>query len=400
MKRLTAFWLSACFLCTIPVQAQSFIPERDSSDISLFEYATKIPKRNNVFNLDLEMHASFNTFFTGHKLDEAAFRFNHIKIEATGEVNDRLFYWYRQNLNQGNEGMDLENLPESIEYAMIGYRLNDKFTITLGKQDAAWGGFEYDLDPYAIYEYSDMNEYMDCYFTGVTLGYQPTPSQELRLQVTDNRIGSMEDTYGILPAGIEKPRAPLFYTFNWNSSYLDEILNLRYSATVGEQAKGKWMYMAWAGHNVCTGPFDGYFDVMYTRGSLDPLGILTELVPPSAENEEGPVCLRNIQYLSLVAEMNYRFHPKWNAFAKGMYETGSVYKAGDEEGELPDGKYRTAWGLQTGIEFYPMADENLHIFLTGTARFYNLTEKAKALCASIENTQRLSVGFIYKLPLY
>ena len=210
----------------------------------------------------------------------------------------------------------------------------------------------------------------------------------------------MEDTYGILPAGIEKPRAPLFYTFNWNSSYLDEILNLRYSATVGEQAKGKWMYMAWAGHNVCTGPFDGYFDVMYTRGSLDPLGILTELVPPSAENEEGPVCLRNIQYLSLVAEMNYRFHPKWNAFAKGMYETGSVYKAGDEEGELPDGKYRTAWGLQTGIEFYPMADENLHIFLTGTARFYNLTEKAKALCASIENTQRLSVGFIYKLPLY
>ena len=56
---------------------------------------------------------------------------------------------------------------------------------------------------------SDMNEYMDCYFTGVTLGYQPTPSQELRLQVTDNRIGSMEDTYGILPAGIEKPRAPL-----------------------------------------------------------------------------------------------------------------------------------------------------------------------------------------------
>ena len=90
MKRLTAFWLSACFLCTVPIQAQSFIPERDSTDISLFEYTTKIPKRNNVFNLDLEMHASFNTFFTEHKLDEAAFRFNHIKLEATGEINDRL----------------------------------------------------------------------------------------------------------------------------------------------------------------------------------------------------------------------------------------------------------------------------------------------------------------------
>lgn len=296
--------------------------------------------------------------------------------------------------------MELENLPESIEYALVGYRLSDKFTVTLGKQDAAWGGFEYDLDPYAIYEYSDMNEYMDCYFTGLTLGYQPVASQELRIQVTDNRIGSMEDAYGTLPAGIEKPRAPLFYTFNWNSSYLDEVLNLRYSATAGEQAKGKWMYMAWAGHNVCTGPFDGYLDVMYTRGPLDPLGILTELVPSSGDNEEEPVCLRNVQYFSLVAEMNYRFHPKWNAFAKGMYETGSIYKTREEEGELPKGKYRTAWGYQAGIEFYPMADENLHIFLTGTARSYHLTEKAQALGASIENTQRLSVGFIYKLPLY
>ncbi len=126
MKRLTAFWLSACFLCTIPVQAQSFIPERDSSDISLFEYVTKIPKRNNVFNLDLEMHASFNTFFTGHKLDEAAFRFNHIKIEATGEVNDRLFYWYRQNLNQGNEGMDLENLHIFLTGTARFYNLTEK----------------------------------------------------------------------------------------------------------------------------------------------------------------------------------------------------------------------------------------------------------------------------------
>ena len=74
MKRLTAFWLSACFLCTVPVQAQSFIPERDSSDISLFEYATKIPKRNNVFNLDLEMHASFNTFFTTSSMRSTTIR--------------------------------------------------------------------------------------------------------------------------------------------------------------------------------------------------------------------------------------------------------------------------------------------------------------------------------------
>ena len=399
MKRLTLLWLIGLFFYTSVLQAQS-IPERNSSAVSVFEYATKIPKRNKVFNLDLEMHGSFNSFFNGGKFDEAAFRFNHIKLEATGEINDRFFYWYRQNLNQGNEGMDLENLPESIEYALIGFNINDKFTLTLGKQDAAWGGFEYDINPFEVYEYSDMNEYMSCWFTGVTLAYQLAEYQELRVQVTDNRIGSMEDAYGTLPEGIEKPGAPLFYTFNWNSSYLDEVINLRYSATAGEQAKGKWMYMAWAGHNVCSGPFDGYFDVMYTRASLDPLGIMTELTP--AEDEEaGPVCMQNVQYLSLVAEMNYRFHDKWNVFVKGMYETASTYKAGGtDDMPLPTGKYRTAWGYQAGLEFFPMADDNMHFYLTGTGRSYSLTDKAKALGASVENTQRLSVGFIYKLPLY
>ena len=156
--------------------------------------------------------------------------------------------------------------------------------------------------------------------------------------------------------------------------------------------------MAWAGHNVCAGPFDGYFDVMYTRAALDPLGILTELVP--AEDEEaGPVCLQNVEYLSLVAELNYRFHPKWNVFAKGMYETGSLYD-GDVEAGLTSGKYRTAWGYQAGLEFFPMADDNLHFYLTGTGRSYSLTDRAKELGASIDNTQRLSVGFIYKLPLF
>ena len=220
MKRLTVAWLSAFLFIgsalTSYAQTNSPIPERDSSSVSLFEYATKIPKRNKVFNLDLEMHAGFNADFFSGKLDEAAFRFRDVKIDVTGEVNDRLFYWYRQTLNGGYEGQALENLNESIEYAYIGYKLNERFTLTAGKQDVFYGGFEYDENPLLIYEYSDMNEYSLCYLTGIGLGYQPNESQEIRLQVTNSRMGSMEDEYGRLPEGFKKPRVPLFYTLNWN----------------------------------------------------------------------------------------------------------------------------------------------------------------------------------------
>ncbi len=76
MKRLTVAWLSAFLLSgsalTSYAQTNSPIPERDSSSVSLFEYATKIPKRNKVFNLDLRCTQDSTQTFLG-KLDEAAF---------------------------------------------------------------------------------------------------------------------------------------------------------------------------------------------------------------------------------------------------------------------------------------------------------------------------------------
>lgn len=290
MKRLTVAWLSAFLFIgsalTSYAQTNSPIPERDSSSVSLFEYATKIPKRNKVFNLDLEMHAGFNADFFSGKLDEAAFRFRDVKIDVTGEVNDRLFYWYRQTLNGGYEGQALENLNESIEYAYIGYKLNERFTLTAGKQDVFYGGFEYDENPLLIYEYSDMNEYSLCYLTGIGLGYQPNESQEIRLQVTNSRMGSMEDEYGRLPEGFKKPRVPLFYTLNWNGNFLDELIHLRYSVSAAEQAQGKYMYSVFTGQSIEAGPVYAYFDVMYSRGKLDPLGLLTELTQPEVSGEE------------------------------------------------------------------------------------------------------------------
>lgn len=402
MKRLT-FALALALTHVGPVavinaQTDKAIPEKDSSAVSLFEYVTKVPKKGKAFNLDLELHAGFYGDFQGGKLDEAAFRFKDVKLNISGEVNDRLSYSYRQRLNGSFDGPTLDNLNESIEYAYIGYKLSDRFTLTAGKQDAFFGGWEYDPNPLEIYQYSDMNDYIPCFLTGVGLAYQASETQEIRIQVTDSRMGSLEDDYGRLPEGIEKPKVPLYYFLNWNSSYLDERVNLRYSASVAEQAKGKYMYNIFAGQNLETGPVYAYLDVMYSRGQLDPLGILSYLTVPEEEAEDAiPVRLQNCDYFSLVAEVKYRFHPKWQLFAKGMYETASIYKAYDE---YEKGKYRTAWGYQGGLEYYPMADDNLHLFVNAIGQALTLTERAKAFDMSLDNTLCLAVGFVYKLPLY
>ncbi len=407
IKRQTVFALATTLWAGFlwPAHAQNASANADSTRVSLFERVTRIPKRSRAFNLNLEMHAGFYADFASKRLDEAAFRVKDVKVDITGDVTDRLFYWYRQKLNGGTGNQPLENLPESIEYAYIGYRLSDRFTLTAGKQDVFFGGFEYDPNPLEIYEYSDMNEYALCYLTGVGLAYQATASQEIRLQITNSRMGDLEDDYGRMPEGFSKPKVPLYYTLNWNSSYFDEQVNLRYSASAAEQAKGRYMYAFFAGQNFDAAPWYAYFDVMYMRGALDPLGLLTELKETAFDKEDEeepeeavPVRLQHGAYLSLVAEAKYRFHPKWQCFAKGMYETASLYRA---DGTYEKGRYRTAWGYQGGIEFYPMADDNLRLFLLASGRTYRLTQRTAALGnIPLESTARIAIGFVYQIPLY
>ena len=110
---------------------------------------------------------------------------------------------------------------------------------------------------------------------------------------------------------------------------------------------------------------------MYSHEGVDRKGIITSIV--GTDNQAHNAF--NAEYMSYVLHVNYRFAPKWNLFAKGMYETASVYKASDE---VEKGKYRTAWGYAGGIEFYPM-ESNLHFFLAYVGRSYKYTDRAKAL---------------------
>ena len=405
LKRQAALWLSALLflLVTQTVNAQSFIPERDSSEVSLLDYALQRPLQTPAFRLNLQMNAAFHSQFEESRYLNSSFRFNQIKLEAFGEIRETFFYWYRQRLNDWDAPLAPENLPESLEYAMIGYRFHPKWAIMAGKQHAAWGGFEYDLNPIDVYQYSDANDYMDCYFTGLTLAYQPRPTQEFMVQVTNNRLGSLKDMYGILPPSVRRTKAAFNYNLNWNSSYMDDLLTLRYSITAGQQAKNKWMFMAWGGQQLETDNTCTYLDVMYTRGALDPMGILTDFTLREDADDALPYGMQHTAYFSLVARTDWRFHAKWGLFAKGMYETASLYRSSSlpgVKGPLTKGKYRTALGYTAWVAFYPFADDNFRLFCQGTGRVYQLTHRADPFEFSMPNGGRISVGFSYNLPVF
>lgn len=389
MKKLTLMLLLAGSIQGIHAQ-QAESRDTFNPNTPLFEELTNVKKKSDKFNLYLNMQGSFDAHFRDG-FQEGNFNMRQLRIEAKGNINNWLSYRYRQRLNRSNDGSNMiDNVPTSIDYAGIGIKLNDRYSFFAGKQCAAYGGIEFDLNPIDIYQYSDMIDYMSNFMTGLNFGINMTPTQQLNLQILNSRNGSFDSTYGISednPSDLKSGKLPLVYTVNWNGNF-NNVFKTRWSASLLNEAESNNMYYFAFGNELNVGKWNAFVDLMYSMEDIDRKGIITSIVGKSDGHNAF-----DASYFSLVAKCNYRFLPKWNAFVKGMYETAAVTKASDD---IEKGKYRTSWGYLAGIEYYPM-ETNLHFFVTYVGRSFDFTSRAKQ---ENYNTNRVSVGFIWQMPVF
>ena len=366
--------------------------DASAGEESLFEKVTKIEKKQDNFHFLLNMNNSFDINNNDGTFENAKFNMRQLRIEAKGNINDTFSFRWRQRLNRNNspapDGID--NMPaSSIDVAGIGVKASDNFSMFLGKQCAAYGGIEFDLNPIEIYEYSDMVDYMSNFLTGANFQFQLNPSHQLQLQILDSRSASMSDMYG---EGYEQSKVPLLYTVNWNGNF-GSVFHTRWSYSLMSQADGYQSHYIALGNEVTINNFDAFFDVMYMREGIDREGIVSGIV---GNNKHGGH-RNDAEYLSLVMKAQYRFTPQWNVFVKGMYENQGFSKA---NGSIEKGKYRTALGYLAGVEYYPIKNSNLHFFLTYVGRHYTYTDRAKVFGVDDYSTNRLSLGYIWQLPMF
>ena len=386
--RNTAFALLALVTGVATAQVST-----GDNEATLFERVSKIEKKSDKFNLFFNMHYALDADFTAGNFDQGAFNMHQFRIEAKGKVTDWLSYRWRQRLNRCNDGGGfIDNLPNSIDLAYLNFSVTDKFNISAGKLCAAYGGIEFDMNPIEIYRYSEIINNMSNFMSGVMFTYDFNPNQQLAFQVLDSRNGSIEKTYG---ANLDANKLPFVYTLNWNANMFDGAWQTRWSASVMDEVKDKYMYYVALGNQFNFSPKCNMFvDLMSSYEQLDRKGIMTNIFG-GQDNFDGHN-MYNTLYSSLVTKVNWRFQPKWNFFVKGMLESAAIYRG--EEG-IADGNYRTSVGYLTGVEYYPM-ESNLHLFLTFVGQTHLFTERAKALGQNDYSTQRVSVGFIYQLPVY
>lgn len=393
MKILQILLSLICGVLTMNLSAASYF-QTDSliEDKTLVKSITGISKKHNHLNINFNTRFSFHGKLDGTDGDKTTFRADLLRLQVTGNISNHISYKWLQRLNANNGTGNLDNMLASTDCLGIGFRISPRFTVFAGKQYVDYGGFEYDADPALVYEYSDFGNYITCCLVGAHIEWEITPSHELRFQIVNARSSDAETTYGIFPIGFQPASVPLGYTINWNGNMFDKRLQTRCSFTLFHEGTDENVYLlaigtAWSGKHI-----DMYTDVMYSAEDIDKLGIISEMPVFSQTG----IRANNCRYLSVISRLNIHPCTKWNLFLKGFYETASIHQ---ENGAIVSGNYRTTYGYQGGVEYFPTGD-NFRLFLLYRGKDLCFSQAAKKTGTIGSRSQFLSVGLIYNLPIF
>lgn len=404
MKRL--FWIIAFMLPMIAsaqnektlISADDSIPSMIERMIAQKDFAKwgDYQPRKLTSHINLEFVTSANAYLTDGNFDEASFKLNRVRLEMYGRLNRHLSYHFRQSFNKYSNPHSVDNLSSSIEYANIKWHQSDFFELVAGKQFVNLAGYEGYLNALEVREFCNFNENVSVYQAGIMGVIHPNTDNQFSLQITNLRSGSDSDLYVYgLPDGIEPAKVPVLATANWNGWFADRAVHLMYSASAGQQAKGKNIYYLMCGNIYEKGPIIAYLDVLYSREGIDSQQRITTL---QGQNRGFlPATAQNTQHFTVIADCDYQFHPKWNAYLKGAYETAGVYES---NGIFSKGRYITSWNAQACLEWFPLTeDRGLKLFAHYVYHGHHLTENALSLNAYKPHTQRISVGLVYVMPV-
>ena len=327
------------------------------------------------FNMYFNFQTSLDAEKEGENDLTTKFQARQLRLEVRGDLTERIFYRFRHRLNKSNAAVSLDNLATATDMMYAGFRLNEKWTATVGKMCQMWGGYEFDLNPMNIYEYSDFLNNMDNFMLGAMITYTPNPNHEFNLQITDVRNSNFADLYATATATIKESNTPLAYIFNWNGNLLDGLVQTRWGAGLQSEADGYTNALVMLGTKLNLPKFQVFLDYMMANDQLDRLKFT-----PRSKAE----VVKDAKYNSFVLKAEYQPAPEWNIFAQGLYETANSRLANNEFKGI---------GYFAGVEYLPFKEQDLRFFLAYIGRSRD-TNSVKV------DTNRVSVGMMYRIKAF
>lgn len=362
---------------------------------SLYEMWKKEDARPFTSHMHIQFCTSFTSNFNDFSVEEATFKLNRLRMEILGRFLGKFGYRFRYTYNKYTNPNTVDNLSTHIELANMDWDVSKFITLKAGKQFFLLGGYEYYVTGIRVRQFSDFNNYTQSYLTGVSGTFHLTPTQDLSLQVANNRVET-ESQINTGEGQASVPKVPLMGTLNWTGRFLDDgALQFYYGAAAGQILRNRNIYYLTFGNVWERGPVLAYVDCMYSREEVDSKGLITAI--HAVGEDEKPMTAQYVQYLSWIGNLDYRLHPKWNMFVKGVYEWGGVYKTNRI---YERGIYRKSWNAQLCLEYYPLKRNDLQLFLHLSYKKYHFAERAKALGGADFSEQQIMLGLLYTIPVF
>ncbi|MFC2760081.1 porin [Hallella multisaccharivorax] len=373
----------------------------DGNYESLAHRVFNLEKKTDAFNVYFNYASSFQELDDGDRWT-SSFKNKQARIEIKGNITDKLSYRFRHRLNKNNTAQSEDNFAKATDILMVGYQLTPKVGIQGGKMCQNWGGFEFDENPMYIYQYSDMVDNMDNFMAGVNLSIKPVSTQEIAVNVTDAYNNKFADEYGSGAKSLEKGSGtrrleaanhPLTYIALWSGSFFGDRLQTRWSYGIQTQARHKYSRMVVLGQKLNLPTVQWYVDYMGAFDGLDRLRIASS-EGTSFLNANGANYFSDVHYNSLITKLNWQFAPQWNLMLKGTYETASV--SGQEEWK----NYRKSMMYLASVEYYPVKSQDFRVFLAYLGRHYNYSDKVAKYGLDDHSTNRIELGFMYRIKAF
>ena len=387
MKKLFIF---AMFLSVMGAFAQEDLQGQIDllrAELEQIKQAQAMPDTSegiNPIDKRFNMYFNFQSSLDAEKAEgadmTAKFKARQLRLEVRGNITDRIFYRFRHRLNRPTAAVKLDNLATATDMLYAGFHIDHKWALTVGKMCQAWGGYEFDLNPMNIYEYSDFIDNMDNFMLGGMITYAPNTNHEFNLQVTDVRNDSFENIYANRgpQSTLKQSNVPLTYILNWNGFLFDGILQTRWGVGLQSEADGYNNTMVMLGTRVALPKFQAFLDYMRADEQLDRLNY----TPQSVNGKGDP--LKDTKYNTFVLKGEYQPIPSLNLFAQGIYETAESDLAGNK---------MTGLGYYGGIEYLPFPSQDLRFFLAYVGRSREVADVTKT-------NHRVSLGMMYRIKAF
>ncbi|RNL86298.1 hypothetical protein ED312_11500 [Sinomicrobium pectinilyticum] len=341
------------------------------------------------------MQTSLNNYFGDGEYTGSKFELNQFRLEIRGDVfEDKVYFRFRDRYTKETEPQSVDNMSHSTDIAYIGYRISPKTSIAIGKMSAAWGGYEFDLNPIDIYEYNDIVESADNFLTGLQFNWQVSSDHGLSFQILNSRTRTFEEIYGEIP-NMERAKFPAAYVIDWQGKFLAGKFKTLWSFSVFQEAKTDKpvnMYYVALGNQFTTEKLLIQYDFKWSREDLDRTSIISDLIP----DDVIPHAVRNTDYVEHWVRLVYPINKNWTVSAIGM--VSDAYWRDRPNPETTGTHFRTSWGIIPSIEFFPIKNYNLKFFGSYVGRFYRYNNYAKTNFNAVNtNTGRIMVGLIAPL---